>query len=45
MLYLPRNWGLDGEDCFWGGDDYDGIISKIYDIPVYSFSFKMDSVV
>lgn len=34
----------DGEDCFWGGDDYDGLISKINQLPVYSFSFKYEPV-
>ncbi len=32
----------DGVDCFWGGDDYDGMISKIYEIPVYSFNFSLE---
>lgn len=33
----------DGYDCFWGGDDYDECMSKIFKRPVYSFSFKMEN--
>ena len=31
--------GKDGEDCFWGGDDLDPILTKIISTPIHSFSY------
>jgi hypothetical protein len=31
--------GVDGVNCFWGGDDFDPILSKIFDNSICSFSY------
>jgi hypothetical protein len=31
--------GRDGDDCFWGGDDLDPILAKIFSTSIHSFSY------
>ncbi len=33
--------GIDGENCFWGGDDLDPVLTKILSTPIHSFSYMI----